>query len=206
MGVPLFNIGDSVLSVGSFGANTFSNAGSAVSDLFAASGDKAKAQGDLLEKQNYLLAADLANQNAEFTAQSTAIQTAQIDRETFKAIGGERSQIAGAGLAESGSAIDLLRESASQGALTKAVAGQQGLITEAGYTEQAQADQTQAEAAQVAADAANEAAKGAGIAGVLKGVGALASLFTLGTAAPGAALGAAATSAIGDPTGPGGLY
>jgi hypothetical protein len=206
MGVPLFGIGDSTLSFGSFGASTITGVSGAVGDLFAADADKAKAQGDLLEKQNYLLASDLATQNAEFTAQSTAIKTAQIDRETFKAIGGEQADIAGAGLQQSGSAIDLLRESASEGALTKAVASQQGLITEAGFTEQAQADQTQAQAAQVAADAANEAAKGAGITGAIKGVAALASLFTLGTAAPGAALGAAATSAMGDPTGPGGLY
>jgi hypothetical protein len=182
MSVPLFNIGGQSSGFFGFGvsggiADAAKGIGGAVGDLFTASADKAKAQGDLLEKQNYLLASDLATQNAEFTAQSTAIKQAQIDRETFQVIGGEQSQIAGAGLAQSGSAIDLLRESASQGALTRAVAGQQGLITEAGFTEQAQADQTQAQAAQVAADAANQAAKGADITGVLKGAAALASLF-----------------------------
>jgi hypothetical protein len=181
VGTPLFGLGGQGGGLfgfgGGFGKDTISDAAGAVGDLFTASADKAKAQGDLLEKQNYLLASDLATQNAAFTAQSTAIQTAQIDRETFKAIGGEQAQIAGAGLAQSGSAIDLLRESASQGALTKAVASQQGLITEAGFTEQAQADQTQAQAAQVAADAANNAAKGADITAAIKGVAAVATLF-----------------------------
>ncbi len=46
--------------------------------------------------------------------------------------------MAGAGLGESGSALDILRDSASQGALTKATLGQQGLINEAGYQEQQQ--------------------------------------------------------------------
>jgi hypothetical protein len=183
MSVPLFGFDLGGQGKGLFGfgggfdpGTLAKDAGGAVSDLFSASADRAKAQGDLLEKQNYLLAADLAKQNEQFTEQSTAIKTAQIDRETFKAIGGEQADIAGAGLQQSGSAIDLLRESASQGALTKAVASQQGLITEAGFAEQAQADQVQAQAAQVAADAENKAASGADITGVLKGAAALASL------------------------------
>ena len=37
-----------------------------------------------------------------------------------------------------GSALDILRSSAQQGSITKAVAGQQGLIEEAGFEEQGQ--------------------------------------------------------------------
>jgi hypothetical protein len=42
------------------------------------------------------------------------------------------AQVAGDGFAASGSALDILRSSAAQGAIAKAVTGYQGLITEAG--------------------------------------------------------------------------
>ena len=57
----------------------------------------------------------------------------------------------GAGLAESGSALDLLRDSASQGALAKSVLVTQGQMTEAGYTEQANTYATMSAAAKTAA-------------------------------------------------------
>ena len=151
-----------------------------VSDLFSAMGYKAKAQGDAFEKQNYLLAGTLADQNEQYTEWSTGIKQAQEDRDLFKSLGTTKADIAGAGLAESGSALDILRESASQGAMARAVTGEQGLIAEAGYREQAQSYRNMAAAAQVAIDAENKAAKGAEITGILKG------------AAGGAAMGAAA--------------
>lgn len=154
----------------------FSNAAGAVGDLFKgfgaleqgqikakglnidaqgqrlnAQGLRIKAQGDLSEASNYDLARDLSRQNEQFTQASTAIKEGQIDRQTSMAIGGQQADVAGAGFASSGSAIDLLRESAQQGALTKQVAGQQGLITEAGYEEQAQSYQTMANAGRYAA-------------------------------------------------------
>jgi hypothetical protein len=160
-----------------FGASTFTNIGGAVSDLFSIGADESKAEGDRLEGQNYLLASNLAKQNEKFTETSTAIKQSQIDRGLYQTIGGQQADIAGAGFAASGSALDLLRDSASQGALTKAVAGQQGLITEAGYTEQAQSYQTMARAAQVAADAQDDAASAAGFTAAIKGVASIATLF-----------------------------
>ena len=97
-----------------------------------------QAQGDLAEASEYDLAGNLANANATFTAQSTAIQQTQQDRALYQSLGTTQAGVAGAGFAESGSAMDVLRSSASQGALTRAVLGQQGLVTEAGYQEQAQ--------------------------------------------------------------------
>lgn len=162
---------------GGLGKDTFADIGGAVSDLFAAEGHRSKAQGDLLEKQNYLLASDLALQNEKFTETSTAIKQSQLDRSIYQTIGGQQADVAGAGFGASGSALDLLRDSASQGALTKAVAAQQGLITEAGYEEQSKTAQNMAQAAQVAADAENKAAFGADITGAIKGVAAIATLF-----------------------------
>ena len=160
-----------------FGASTFTDFGGAVSDLFASGAHKAKAQGDLIEAKNYDLASALALQNEKFTETSTAIKQAQIERENVKMLGGQEADIASAGFAASGSALDLLRESASQGALTHAVAGQQGLITEAGYTEQAQSYTNMSQAAHLAADAENKAAETSTITGIIKGVAGVASLF-----------------------------
>ena len=69
------------------------------------------------------------------------------DRAIEKTIGGQQAEVAASGFGAAGSALDLLRDSAAQGALHKAVLAQQGLITEAGYEEQAKSYNLQAEAA-----------------------------------------------------------
>lgn len=163
----------------SFGNTAFSDASGAVSDLFAAEGHQSKAEGDRLEAQNYDLASGLAIQNEKFTETSTAIKQSQLDRENYRTMGGQQADIAGAGFAASGSALDLMRDSASQGALTKAVAGEQGLITEASYQEQAQSYTNMASAARLAANAEDEAAKGSEITGAIKGVAAAANIAAL---------------------------
>lgn len=140
--------------------STFSNAGGAVSDLF-------KAQGDKAEGQNYELAADYARQNVDFTKQSTAIKEMQLDRGIYKSLGETQADVAGSGLAASGSALDILRDSASQGSLTKSVLAEQGAITEAGYDEQAKSYDTMASAAKMAAE-------GDTIGAVIKGAAAIA--------------------------------
>lgn len=170
---------------------TFSDAGGAVSDLFAAEGDSSKAaglrikaQGDALEGQNYDLAGELAGQNAEFADASAKIKEAQQQRELTMTIGGQQADVAGAGLAESGSALALMRDSASQGALTHAVLQDQGAINVAGYQEQQQSYQNLSKAAafavqgdNLAANAADEAATGADITGAIKGAASIATLF-----------------------------
>jgi hypothetical protein len=160
-----------------FGNSTFTDAAGAVSDLFAAEGHRYKAKGDLFEAENYDRASELATQNEKFTETSTAIKQSQLDRENFKMLGGQQADIAGAGFAMSGSGIDLLRESAQQGALQKAVGAEQGLITEAGYKEQAESYTTMSKAAHMAADAENQAAFGADITGGIKAAASIATLF-----------------------------
>lgn len=160
-----------------FGSATFSDISGAVGDLFAAEGHRSKAEGDRLEAKNYDLASGLALQNEKFTETSTAIKQAQLDRNIYQTIGGQQADVAGGGFAASGSALDLLRDSASQGALTKAVAGEQGLITEAGYKEQAQSYTNMAQAARLAASAEDEAATGSLITGGIKTAASIATLF-----------------------------
>jgi hypothetical protein len=206
-------------------ASTFSNLGGAATDLFKAFGDeksaglqaegmRLKAQGDLAEAQQYDLAGALARKNEQYTETSTAIQQAQQARQTTMQIGGQQSAIAGSGFAASGSGLDILADSARQGALAQQVLGQQGLITEEGYKEQAASYDVMASTARSTAageeDIANkteEAGKTAMIGdlvgGLMKGA---ASVATLAFAPEVAIPGMAAASAMGDPTGLGGLY
>ena len=134
--------------------------GTSTSDIFAGFGDELKAKGEAFEQQSYEEAAALSEQNAQFTATSTAIKEGQADRELYMSLGKTKAAVANAGLAQSGSALDILRESAQEGATTKAVIGQQGLITEAGYQEQSQAYTNMANAAGVAIGADKLAAVG----------------------------------------------
>jgi hypothetical protein len=105
---------------------------------------------------------------------STAIKQSQADRALFTSLGTTRADIAGAGLAASGSALDILRSSAQQGAMTRAVIGQQGLITEAEYAEQHASYEKMASAADVAIQADKLAATGSFVAA---GINAAAALF-----------------------------
>lgn len=191
---------------------TFSDAGGAVSDLFAgfsattqaglkaqglnisAEGTRLKAQGDLAEASNYDIAGNLAGENEQFSKTSTAIQQMQQLRSNEAQVGTQRADIGASGGTTGGSALDILRDSASQGALAKAVLGQQGLITQAGYKEQQDSYETMASTARTTAAgedsiadqtdqlaqetiaAGKQAATGDFISSAIKGVAAVASV------------------------------
>jgi hypothetical protein len=188
-------------------SNFASGVGGAVSELFAADASRAKAgmyrteaqmdllkgEGAMLEGKSYGRAQELALQNKDFAAESTAIQMAQADRSIYMATGAIRATAGGSGLAQSGSVLDVLSDSARQGELEKQVLAKQGLITEAGYQEQADVYSNMVDASKIAveastvaakghleaADAEEDAATGHDIGAVIKGVGAVASLFGL---------------------------
>lgn len=143
--------------------NLFGNVGGAVKDIFGGIGMAASAD-------QYRMAAKLAGQNEEYTKVSTALKDTQIQRQVYKALGSEEAATSAAGFADSGSALDLLRESAQQGALQRSVNQQQGLITEAGYAEQQKVYKSMAETADTGSFFSF---LGAG----LKVVGALAAIF-----------------------------
>jgi len=142
------------------GAATFSDFGAAVSDLFSYEATGYKVQALQFEQQNYEAAAALALTNKQYTETSTAIKEQQLQRETYMGIGRTEAAVANAGFAASGSALDILKESAQQGATAKAAVGQQGLITEAGYQEQHDAYMNMSQAAQSAQQAEKTAGQG----------------------------------------------
>ena len=161
-----------------FGSGTINSIGGAVSDLFAADAHRSKAQGLRIQGENYDAASVFATQNEKFTEVSTAIKQAQGEREIYKTIGGQQADIAGAGFASGGSGLDILRDSASQGALTQAVGAQQGLIAEEGYRVQAQSYTRMGEASRMAADAEERAATGSEWSSAIHAVSAVTSFFT----------------------------
>lgn len=141
---------------GSVGSSTFSSVGGAVSDIFGGYSKnqslKLKAQGDEVEAENYDRAATLALQNEQFTKVTTDLKEEMAQRQLSLGIGATETAVAGAGFANSGTSLDLLRDSASQGALEKAVLGQQGLIQEASFHEQAESYHAMAEFGRMSAD------------------------------------------------------
>jgi hypothetical protein len=83
-------------------------------------------------------------------------------------MGQTKADVAGGGFAASGSGLDILARSASQGALQQAVIQRQGLITKQGYEEQAQSYRNMESAADMAASAEKKAAGGADIGAAFK--------------------------------------
>jgi hypothetical protein len=142
--------------------------GAGVSDLFAGFADNSKMAGDYAGAAAYNQAADFANQEAEFTKLSTNVQEMQQSRAITMSLGQTTADVAGAGFATSGSALDILRASAQQGAITQQVTQEQGNITEAGYKEEAQQYEDMANAAVMAGNAQNTASIGADVGAALK--------------------------------------
>lgn len=157
-------------------AQTFTSAGGAVSDLFAVDAYHARAKGNRLQAQQYDLAQKLSLENEQFTKTSTAIKEQQAQRGINTVLGQQATDVGAAGFEASGSALDLLRDSAAQGALHRETLGQQGLIEEAGYKEQADSYAIMAQSARLAASADDRAATGALISGIIKGVTSVATL------------------------------
>lgn len=145
-----------------FGNKTFDYGAGAVGDLLqgqaTAKSLRLKAEGSRVEGQNYDLAAVLAGQNEEFSRQSTGVKLTMADRQLYQTIGGQQSQLAASGFANAGSALDILRDSASQGALTHSLVQQQGLMEEASYHEQQTAYANLAQYAKYAASVEEEQA------------------------------------------------
>jgi hypothetical protein len=161
-GVSSLSTAASDLFAGEYTAPAEQAAATAQADMATASAqaDLLQGQGDVLEGQAYGEAATLANLNAEYTAQSTAINVSQADRALYMNLGTQSAAAGGSGSSGGGSAADILRNSAQQGALNRGVLQQQGLITQAGYTEQAAAYTLQQQASGVAAQAQTVAAGG----------------------------------------------
>lgn len=84
---------------------------------------------------------------ATITQQSTALKEMQVQRTLYQSQSSAQAAISANNLTESGSAADILRSNAQQGAITKSVVEQQGRITEQAYLGQAGEADAEASAA-----------------------------------------------------------
>lgn len=113
------------------------------------------AQGDRAEADAYDNAASIADQNARLARVSGSVQQFQAGREAFKAMSGQRADIAAAGFGTHGTAAYMMADSAQQASLNSQMIGTQTEITVGGYQQQAEAQRAQATTARYAADAAD---------------------------------------------------
>ena len=127
--------------------------GTLVQDIGGAVGDLFTSKGNAAQAADYQGAANLATQNAQLSAASTRIQETQVARSVTQSLGTTQADIAGAGFTMSGSALDILRSSASQGSLATSLVNIQGAINENSYAAQAGAYAGEAKAANEASDA-----------------------------------------------------
>lgn len=134
-------------------------------------GYAAEAAGYDQEMQGFITAEQLEDQNITEAAVSGKIQDIQTQRKIYMSESGTRSDVATAGLAESGNALDILRSSAEQGALTIGMQDTQTAINENNYREQALAYHMEATQAGSEANAARSAASAAQTGGILGGIG-----------------------------------
>lgn len=157
-----------------FGEGTINDFGGGAGDIFkgisTAESLGLKAAGDRVEAGDYRAAAKLAGENEQFTESSTSVKAMMSERKTYLGIGAEEAGIAGSGFQTgTGSSLDLLRSSASQGALESALIKEQGGITEEGYKVQQQTDTNLANYADYSADKEDSMGKMAEIAGFVSG-------------------------------------
>jgi hypothetical protein len=162
---------------GGLSGGFFSGIGGAVSDMFSADALKFKQKGDIIEAQEYRQAAAFARVNEQYVKESTDIKEFQLQRKDYETEGDISANIAANNFENSGSSIDVLRDSATQAALERGVAQQQGIIEEQAYEQQAKSFEFMAEAKDNAAQADAKAAQGATMAAYIKGAGAIFSLL-----------------------------
>lgn len=152
----------------------FNSAGNAVGDLFAAEGLKSQAAGYKIQAGNYRQAAAQADKEADMVRASTEIRDFQTSRKIYGVVSSAEAAIAGSNLSMSGSALDILRDSAAQGSLERSVGIYQGRVSEEGLETQAASYRAQAQAADKAAKAAKRAVVGKYVSAAIGVAGAVA--------------------------------
>ncbi len=150
-----------------------------------AAADRAKARGFGLESTAYTQAAGYAQGNVDLAEEAKAIKNYQTMRHVAAVEGSQKAAVGGAGFAESGTALSLLKDSAAQGALASGLVNVQGEIQAQGYRAQQASDlalSNEALNAQAAAKHAASAAEDQGIFGLIGGIakGGIAALPLLG--------------------------
>lgn len=137
--------------------------GGAVQDIFGAKGHKQAAAG-------YDRAAGFSDEAARLSEQSGRIKQTMLARDAYRVIGGQQADVAGAGFSASGSALDLLRSSASEASLAASLTKIQSDIDTNDFI--AQGDAYRSRASQE-----RNAGKGDAFGAIIKGIAAVAAFI-----------------------------
>ena len=140
--------------------------GGAVGDLFSAVGDQAEAN-------SYGEAATYAAQYAKIAASTGQIQQAQTRRQVYSSESATQAVSAGNGLRMSGSAANVLRSSAQQGALQVGLVGEQTQVNVNADLQQENAYAGE----QQAAENAKSGAEAGGLLSAVSGIASIAGMF-----------------------------
>jgi len=155
--------------------------------------DSAGAVGSLFSAVGSFEAADMSKASAAMYSQAAAeegqdislqeltdnVKNTQALRQTTMALGTVQSDIAGTGSANSGSALDILRDSAMQGQLQRSTVGLQNQVNINDMTEKVNEYQTEASNAEKTASSQTLAGFGGLFSGAIKGAGAAAAFLPL---------------------------
>jgi hypothetical protein len=106
---------------------SFRDATAVVSDRFKVSADKAQI---LLLDAHASGKVHIITDEAKFTERSTEIQEAMASRAINKTLGSQQADVAASGFANSGSALDVIRESATRGAIALSVIIECGMVSQ----------------------------------------------------------------------------
>ena len=150
-------------------------AGGAFGDIFGGIGDLFASQGSQTAADLFGQAVTVGGQELQLEKASGNIEEAAAGRQIYHTISTQQAQVAGSGLAESGSALDILRASRQQGSIQQQVIGANIGIQEEGT----QLQIISAQAQQAQAQATAEAQLFAGIGGIVGGIGSLTNLFKI---------------------------
>lgn len=131
-------------AMGSATGSLFSDIGGAIQAFGAAQGAKSAAG-------LYDYAGDRAKEEAQATLYAGQIKDTLAERQAAGVIGAQQAAVAGSGFAESGSALDLLRESRINAAIQQGAINWQTNQQYNGFIAQESMDRMQASAARTAA-------------------------------------------------------
>jgi hypothetical protein len=113
-----------------------------------------QATGFQQESAAYQTVADIAGENANVAGIAGDIKALQERRALTSALGRQRTDVASAGFADSGSSIDLMRASVAQGALTRQLNTINTSLTKGGYLQEGAAAGAEVAGATMAGNAA----------------------------------------------------
>lgn len=129
----------------------YSEAGQASNATANAKALTLSAQGQNTEASQYDTAQQISLQNAAIERVSGQIQQYQTSRNVLKVVGQQQAGYAGAGFANSGTALDVARSTLQQGVLENQVLGLNASLAAGGYFSQAASSSAEATTARTAA-------------------------------------------------------